>query len=228
MTSSIAGIGWPTTMGGKPQVYKTPRGCYSIQVGNACHHILLHLFGCHCDHGSPHQKAWWSCQSQWDIDGYAQEVISLQGPGCFYKTRWWCPLLCNGAPWWCFCPSAGNSQCISSLAGNSWCVGHWGGWALNVPYHGSLEKNPRVGSPKSTMASFPHGFSRFHQFGGSRWSHLHPMQWWFLHEDFLIGEWCQWFHWFSQLFHFTHAATWHGWSALGGWAFSGLNCKDFA
>ena len=84
--------------GGKPQTYKTHRDHHCIHIGNACCYVLPHLGRCHFGHGRPHQKAWWSCQSWWEVHSYVQCVISLQGPGYFCKTRWWHPFWCNGAP----------------------------------------------------------------------------------------------------------------------------------
>ena len=140
------------------------------------------------------QKAWWSCQSWWDVDGYAWGGISLQGPGYFCKTRQWHLPWCDGSLQWCLSLLAGNGWGTRHLAGNSQGDCNCGNSELWVPYTiGHGKRTPRVGSLAPAAAPFPHGFFRFCWFRGSGWSYLHPRQW-FLGKDILIGEQCQKLH----------------------------------
>ena len=142
---------------GRSQAYKTSRGHYSFEIGNACCCVLLHPCRHHCGHGSPCQKAWWSCQFQWEVNSCTQGVISPLGPGYFSKTGQWHLPVCNGAAQWCFHSLGEDILCTSPLAGNSQGVCCWGNGDLRTSYasggtHASC-RSPAV----PTVTVFPRG-----------------------------------------------------------------------
>ena len=191
---------------GRPQTYKAHRGHQCVHKGNACCCILVHLHRCHCSHGSPHQKAWWSCQFWWEVDSYVWGVVSPQGPGYFSKTGQWHLPLCSGAAWWCFHSLGEDIQCTSPLAGNSWGVCCWGDSELWMSYAFGGSHTCCLGPAVPTVTAFPRGqrLNSFHGLGGGD---SYPIQGIYWVEHLGISKSGKWFHPLHQIL--DALCSWH-------------------